>query len=87
MCSSDLTIYFERSVSPRSLSVLRWIERERGDTERSKYIVQWLEQRMEQNRREADQREAWLAQGRKQYTQEVCRQTLQINEEFPVHEE
>lgn len=68
-------------------SVLKWIERVRGDTARSDYIVQLLEERMEQNRREAGQRDRWLAEGRKQYTQEVCRQTLRINEEFPIHEE
>ena len=28
-----------------------------------------------------------LAEGRKQYTGEVCRQALQINDEFPIHEE
>ena len=36
---------------------------------------------------EAAAREDWLAEGRRQYTPELSRHTLQINEEFPVHEE
>ena len=68
-------------------SVLQWIESVRGGTDRSEYIIQLLEQRMEQNRRESKERERWLAQGRRQYSEEVCRQTLQINDEFPIHEE
>ena len=67
-------------------SVLQWIESVRGGTERSEFIIRLLEQRMEQNRREHEERERWLAQGRRQYIKEVCAQTLQINEEFPVHE-
>jgi hypothetical protein len=68
-------------------SILRWIEKTRGGAESSEYIVQLLEQRMEQARREEAERSRWLALGRKQYTEEVCRQTLEINEEFPIHEE
>src|SRR5437016_1176479 len=32
------------------------------------------------------ERKRFLAKGRKQYTDKVRRQTLQINEEFPIHE-
>jgi hypothetical protein len=36
---------------------------------------------------EAAAREEWLSKGSNHYTPEVCRQTLQLNEEFPIHEE
>jgi len=68
-------------------SVLRWIEKSRGSAKSSEFIVQLLEQRMEQGRREATERERWLALGRRQYTEEICRQTLELNDEFPIHEE
>ena len=42
---------------------------------------------MEQTQRENEERQHWLDLGRRQYTEEVCRQTLRINEEFPIHEE
>ena len=58
----------------------------RGDTDRSDYIVRLLAERMEINQREAEERERWLAKGRTEYTEDVCRQTLLINEEFPIHE-
>jgi hypothetical protein len=68
-------------------SVLRWIEKTRGGARSSEYIVQLLEQRMEQAKHEEAERESWLALGRRQYTEQVCRQTLEINDEFPIHEE
>ena len=68
-------------------SVLQWIEAVRGDTDRADYIVGLLTERMEQERIETKERERWLAKGRAQYNEEVCRQALQINEEFPIHEE
>jgi hypothetical protein len=68
-------------------SILRWIEKSRGGAKSSEYIVQLLEQRMEQGRREDAERARWLALGRTQYTADVCRQTLEINDEFPIHEE
>ena len=67
-------------------SILQWIERVWGDTDRSDYIVRLLAERMEINQREAEERERWLAKGRTEYTEDVCRQTLLINEEFPIHE-
>lgn len=68
-------------------SVFEWIEQARGQTDRSIYITQLLQQQIEQSQREGAERMAWLAEGRKQYTPEVCQQTLQINDELPVHEE
>jgi hypothetical protein len=68
-------------------SVLRWIEKTRGGAGSSEYIVQLLEQRMEQAGHEEAERESWLALGRRQYTEQVCRQTVEINDEFPIHEE
>lgn len=67
--------------------ILQWIERTRGQTDRSVYITQLLEQKIEQAQRETADRESWLAEGRTQYTPEVCEQTLRINEELPVDEE
>ena len=67
-------------------SLLDWIEDARGDTKPSDYIIGLLKERMEQNQRLAQERTLWLALGRKQYTKEVCRQTLELNEEFPIHE-
>ena len=68
-------------------SIFQWIERARGEMDTSTYIAQLLQERIEQTQRETAERAEWLAQGRKQYTEEVCRQTLQINDEFPIHEE
>jgi hypothetical protein len=68
-------------------SILRWIDRERGDMELSAYLARVLERHMQQAREQSAAREAWLAEGRRQYTPEVCQQTLTFNEEFPIHEE
>lgn len=67
--------------------LFQWLERARGQTDRSLYITQLLQQRIEQTQRQAAEREAWLAEGRRQYTPEVCEQTLQVSDEFPIHEE
>ena len=68
-------------------SIFQWIERARGEMDTSTYIAQLLQERIEQTQRETAERAEWLAEGRKQYTEEVRRQTLQINDEFPIHEE
>jgi len=68
-------------------SIFQWIERARGEMDASTYIAQLIQERVEQAQQETAEREAWLAEGRRQYTEQVCRQTLQINEEFPIHEE
>lgn len=39
--------------------------------------------RAEEDRRE---RESFLERVRRQYTPEVCRETLAINDEYPIHE-
>ena len=53
----------------------------------STYITKLLEQHTQPATEQVTAREAWLADGRKQYTPEVCERTLQLNEEFPIHEE
>ncbi|HKQ40069.1 MAG TPA: hypothetical protein VJ063_18490 [Verrucomicrobiae bacterium] len=68
-------------------SILQWIEQTRGQTERSVYIAQLLQQKIEQAQRETVDRAALLAEGRIQYTPAVCEQSLKINDEFPIHEE
>ena len=67
-------------------SILQWIDSVRGEMDPSAYIVRLLEERRQRHQSEAEERQRWLDQGRNQYTEEVCRQTLQINEEFPIHE-
>ena len=67
-------------------SLFKWIDQNRGSLDRSTFITQLLLTLLEK-RAEPQDRERLLVDGRKQYTQETCRQTLQINEEFPVHEE
>ena len=67
--------------------LFEWIDQNRGNMARSAYIVRLLEALIEQSESETAKRQRWLAEGRKQYTIEICQQTLQINEEFPVHEE
>ncbi len=68
-------------------TVFQWIERQRGQTDRSIYIAKLLQQFIEQTERDAAERDRLLEAGRRQYTPEVCEQTLQINDDFPVHEE
>lgn len=70
-----------------STPILQWIEQARGEMDRSAYITKLLEQLVEQAQRDTAERERWIAEGRKQYTADVCRQTLAINDEFPIHEE
>ena len=67
--------------------VFESIERARGEMDVSAYIAKLLQQQLEQTTDEAAAREEWLSKGRKQYTPEVCRQTIELNEEFPIHEE
>ena len=67
--------------------VFESIDRTRGEMDVSAYIAKLLQQQLEQTTAEATAREEWLSKGRNQYTPEVCRQTLELNEEFPIHEE
>lgn len=62
--------------------ILQWIEQTRGQTDRSVYIAQLLQERIQEAQRETANRESWLAEGRTQYSAEVCGQTLKINDEF-----
>jgi len=82
---SDRVKQILRLYLPTSIS--RWIDGVRGEMDSADYIVSLLEQHMEQNRRATEERNRWLAEGRAQYTDQVCRQTLEINEEFPIHDE
>ena len=68
-------------------SVFQWIEQQRGQMDRSTYITKLLKELTEKASRDRAEREHWLAEGRKQYTDDVCKQTLEINDEFPIHEE
>jgi hypothetical protein len=53
----------------------------------SDFVVEVLQERMDQSRRAIEERRDWLAQGRGEYTERVCEQTLELNEEFPIHDE
>ena len=55
--------------------------------ELSAYLARLLERHMQQAREQSAARETWVAEGRSQYTPEVCQQTLALNDEFPIHEE
>ena len=58
------------------------LDRLRGETSRSAYVGGLLE-------REHDrvEEERFYAEVNAAYTAEVCKETLQVNEEFPIHEE
>ena len=58
------------------------LDRLRGETSRSAYVGGLLE-------REHDrvEQERFYAEVNAAYTAEVCKETLQVNEEFPIHEE
>ena len=64
--------------------VLQWIERVSGGKDVSGYVAEMVVQQFERTRGEATARDSWLSEGRQQYTPEVCRRTLEVNEEFPV---
>ncbi len=57
------------------------IDKLRGDASRSAWVQELIDQ--EEERRD---REQFVALVREQYTPAVCRQTLALNDEFPVHE-
>jgi hypothetical protein len=58
------------------------LDRLRGEAPRSTYLGNLLEREC----RRIDQ-ERFHAQVNAAYTAEVCEETLQVNEEFPIHEE
>jgi len=55
--------------------------------DQSAYIASLIEERADKALLEATARDGWLAEGRRQYTADVCRETLQINDQFPIDEE
>jgi predicted CopG family antitoxin len=57
------------------------IDELRGEASRSAWVQELIEQEAE--RREHEQ---FVSLVREQYTPAVCRQTLAVNDEFPVHE-
>ncbi len=71
-----------RATLTLSLEVYRKIDRLRGAEARSSW-VQGLVEREERQR----EREQFVQALHAQYTPEVCRETLSVNEEFPVHEQ
>lgn len=70
-----------RATLTLSLEVYRKIDRLRGTEARSVWVQGLVEQ--EEKRR---QREQFAQALRTEYTAEVCRETLSVNEAFPVHD-
>ncbi|MEO7317717.1 MAG: hypothetical protein ABIZ56_01880 [Chthoniobacteraceae bacterium] len=78
----------KRSAAPPARATLtldigtyRKIDTLRGEMNRAAWVQDLIER--EQERRD---REAFVDLVRQQYTPEVCRETLVINEEYPIHE-
>jgi len=61
---------------------MRLLEELRGETSKSAYVQALLEKERDRQTRRAIYRETVAA-----YTPDVCRQTLQVNDEIPVSEE
>lgn len=68
-----------RATLTLSLDVYHKIDRLRGAEARSSWVQGLVE-------REEREREQFAQTLRAQYTAEVCRETLYVNDEFPVHE-
>ncbi len=68
-------------------SMLQWSERSAGGKDPSEYILTLVEQRMKEVLDEDKERSRLMALGCSQYSVEVCRQTLEINDQFPIHDE
>jgi len=71
----------KRATLTLSVETYEKIDKLRGGTARSAWIDDLVE--AEKVRRE---REALAELCRQQYTPEVCRETLRINDEYPIHE-
>ncbi len=76
-----LAATLRRATLTLSMETYRKIDTLRGDEPRSAWVQALVER--EEARRE---RERFAAALREQYTTEVCRQTLAINDEYPIHE-
>ena len=70
-----------RATLTLDIATYRKIDALRGDATRAAWVQEMIE--AEQARRE---REAFIERVRQQYTPEVCRETLRINDEYPIHE-
>ena len=75
----------QSKASPRTTLTLpvkthRQLDALRGEQPRSSY----LEQLIEREKRRLD-RATFIELANAQYTEEVCRETLRVNEEFPIH--
>ncbi len=71
-----------RATLTLSLDIYHKIDELRGDQPRSVWVQQLIEGEERQRER------ARLSQTlQEQYTPEVCRETLSVHEEFPVHEQ
>ena len=76
-----LTATHRRATLTLNAATYERIEALRGSESRSAWVQRLVEK--EEARLE---RERFLEKLRQQYTPEVCRQTLAINDEYPVHE-
>lgn len=70
-----------RATLTLDIETYRKIDALRGEATRAAWLQALVN--AEQERRE---REAFIELVRRQYTPEVCRETLRINDEFPIHE-
>jgi len=70
-----------RATLTLSMETYRKIDALRGDESRSAWVQRLIDR--EEARRERAQ---FAQQLRSEYTPRVCRETLAINEEFPIHE-
>lgn len=76
-----LTSSSRRATLTLSMETYRKIDALRGDEPRSTWVQRLIER--EEARRERAQFAQLL---RDEYTPRVCRETLAINDEFPIHE-
>jgi len=53
----------------------------------STYIAKLVEQSIDQTEKQAAQAGTMAGRRAQQYTPGICQQTLQTNEEFPIHDE
>ena len=70
-----------RATLTLDIATYRKIDTLRGDATRAAWVQELIE--AEKARRE---REAFIAAVNASYTPEVCRETLRINDDYPIHE-
>ncbi len=79
--SRRLKATLQRATLTLSAETYRSIDQLRGNVSRSAWVGQLVEK--EQARLE---RERFIEEVNRQYTPEICRQTLALNDEYPIHE-